>query len=119
MIKNLLYFIYPVEGSMLHFNLNRLSRYLGHFNGRRIILAVQDHDTLNEIELRHILNLHGLSNYELVFRPNDPEKWESPHFRTLLGMVESKNQDEISFYAHAKGTSLVFLRGEGYQFKSS
>jgi hypothetical protein len=111
MKRNLLFYAYPRHCGMLDLNLHRLHKYWGAFNGRKIILAAFDHTTMDETHFRWRLHGHGIVDFELIARVNDPRLGESAHFFELLSHVQSQDPNEVSFFAHAKGVSPdVFTR---------
>lgn len=110
MKRNLLYFVYPRQCSMLAYNLYLLCKY-NIFNGRKIICAVEDNEDkslVDELHLGWMFNdTHDIRPYELIMVPSSFR--ESACLSRMLEMVQSNDPEEVSFFAHAKDTSLEVL----------
>jgi hypothetical protein len=92
--KNLIYFIYwDPKSLMLDFNIRFLRKYIGLFNGQKIIKIAVDGVKPPKYLIKEL-------NAEIV--PNDPILNEAPHFKESLSRLTN---DGITFYAHAKGIS--------------
>ena len=97
--RNLIYHVWPVRGSMWKWNLDEIKRRIDLFNGRRIVGIVYDDRSENPDAVQEYLDGHGC---EFVVAPND-ERGEALTFPAMLERVASKDPDELTFYAHAKG----------------
>jgi hypothetical protein len=92
--KNLIYFIYwDPKSLMLDFNIRFLRKYIGLFNGQKIIKIAVDGVKPPKYLIKEL-------NAEIV--PNDPILNEAPHFKESLSRLTNEG---ITFYAHAKGIS--------------
>ena len=102
MKRNLLFHLYPKKGPIWSWHVEQLLKYQGAWNGRRIVVLALDHWTVGEEEARAAL---APLNAEILVRQNDAELGETRHFIDALGMLESKDPEEVTFYAHGKGVS--------------
>jgi hypothetical protein len=93
---------------MLAYNLYLLCKYHSIFNGRKIIFAVEDKEDKTLVDQLHLTwmfnDTHDIRPYELIMVPKGQD--EGACLSKMLEMVQSDNSDEISFFAHAKDTSL-------------
>lgn len=110
MKRNLIYYIYPIQGAMLNFNIRQLIKYFTIFNNKKIVYASIDENTLSAQELQELFALHGLPDYSLRLIKNNPELGEGVSFYEMLAEVKSLNKDEATFFAHAKGVSPDVLK---------
>ena len=97
--RNLIYHVWPVKGSTWRWNLDELVRRIDLFNGRRVIGIVCDERSEDAATVQSHLEGHGC---EFVVMRNDA-RGESATFAAMLERVASGTDDEVSFYAHAKG----------------
>jgi hypothetical protein len=97
--RNLIYHVWPVRGSTWRWNLDELVRRIDLFNGRRVIGIVCDERSEDAAAVQSHLEGHGC---EFVVMRNDA-RGESATFAAMLERVASGADDEVSFYAHAKG----------------
>ena len=97
--RNLIYHVWPVRGSTWRWNLDELVRRIDLFNGRRVIGIVCDERSEDAAAVQAHLEGHGC---EFVVMRNDA-RGESATFAAMLERVASVADDEVSFYAHAKG----------------
>lgn len=97
--RNLLYHVWPVRGSTWKWNLDELKRRIDLFNGRRVIGIVWDERSEPPETVQQYLEGHGC---EFVVAAND-QRGEAATFPLMLERVASTEDDEVSFYAHAKG----------------
>ena len=67
-LRNLIYHVWPVNGSMWQWNLEQLKQRIGIFNGRRIVGIVYDARSAPPEVVMDALAGHGC---EFVVRPND------------------------------------------------
>jgi len=102
MVRNLLFYCYPVRGTSWAWHVPRLLEHRRVFTGRKIITVSIDEKTENpNVVLRTISPLEA----EVRFVENDEKLGEAAHFVDLLGLVKSEKEDEATFYAHAKGVT--------------
>ena len=102
MRRNLLFHCYPIRGTLWPWHVERLLEYRHVWNGRRIVVLALDGRTAPETELRAALAPLGA---EILVRRNIPVLAETAHFIEALGRLESRDPDETTFYAHAKGVT--------------
>jgi len=120
MIRNLMYHIFPCPDAHWHWkwNIDTLSQYINRFNGRLIVgIAVEpkghkfNSDSADEV-IDRFLNTEHLMGRALLKHKKEPEfivrqnyghLRECTTFYDMLRIVESKREDEITFFAHAKG----------------
>ncbi len=98
-LRNLLYHVWPVSGSIWPWNVEQLKQRIDVFNGRRIVGVVVDGRSDPPEAVMSQLEGHGC---EFVVRRND-SRGEVVTFPQMLCMVSSLNPDEITLYGHAKG----------------
>ncbi len=97
--RNLLYHIWPVRGSTWRWNVDQLLRRIDLFNGRRVVSIFHDARSEPPEVVRDLLAPHG---FEFLVAPNDARA-EGAAFPALLEKVKSEVDDQVTFYAHAKG----------------
>jgi hypothetical protein len=97
--RNLIYHIYPVQGSMWIWNLDQLKRRLDLFNGDRILGIVYDDRSVAPERVQEYLEGHG---FEFIIEKNN-ERGEAITFPLMMQKIASNHPDEITFYGHAKG----------------
>lgn len=102
MKRNLLYYLYPRRDSIWRWHVQQLIRYQSAFNGRKIVIIALDQYTLNPNKVAPTLAPLGA---EIIVVHNDPALGETRHFLEKLAMLESKDPEEATFYAHAKGVT--------------
>jgi hypothetical protein len=100
--RNLLFHMYPKKGLVWPWHVEQLLRYQDAWNGRRIVILALDHWTISEQEARAAL---APLNAEILVCQNNAELGETGHFIEALGMLQSKDPEEATFYAHSKGVS--------------
>ncbi|MBK8814444.1 MAG: glycosyltransferase [Methylococcaceae bacterium] len=98
-VRNLIYHIWPVKGSIWRWNLDQLIKRMEIFNGRRIIGIVHDDRSVSPEEVKDALEGHGC---EFFVQPNN-ELGEVITFPKMMKEVASQNPNELTFYSHAKG----------------
>lgn len=106
--RNLIYHVAPFDNAMLDLNLRMLARYQDVFNHKRVIHVAQGDGLLSVADFCARARRHGLDLdlMDLRTSPNDPVLCETPAFRNiLLPAVSSLEEDEITFYGHAKGVT--------------
>jgi hypothetical protein len=97
--RNLLYHVWPVHGSIWQWNIEQLKRRIDLFNGRRLIAIMQDTKSEPADTVVNLLDGHGC---EFLVRQNDPHG-EAVTFPEMLEQVRSVDENEVTFYGHAKG----------------
>ncbi|MBA4175721.1 MAG: hypothetical protein C0505_04050 [Leptothrix sp. (in: Bacteria)] len=97
--RHLLYHLWPVRGSTWRWNVEQLLRRIDLFNGRRLIGVVTDERSEDEATVRTAFAGHGC---EFTVLPNDA-RGEAATFPHLLQGLAGTDEDDVSFYAHAKG----------------
>jgi hypothetical protein len=97
--RNLLYHVWPVNGTMWKWNMDELLKRIDLFNGRRVMSIVHDDRSVTPEEVQQAVAGHG---FEFVVARND-ERGEAINFAEMLRRVASQDANEISFYGHAKG----------------
>lgn len=98
--RNLCYYMYPIKNSLWTFHIEQLKRYLDVFNGKKIITIAVDNRSVSADEVRRTLNRDDIL-WRVV--TNDASLWETAAFPGMLQLVESRDPNEFTFYAHAKG----------------
>lgn len=102
MRRNLLYFLYPLKGSIWTWNVEQLRPFLPSFNGRKIVCLAESGGTES---LETVASSFGDPAVEFLRFQNDPERGEQVGFRPGLERLESRDPQEITFYGHGKGVS--------------
>jgi len=97
--RNLIYHIWPVKGSVWQWNLDQLLQRIDIFNGRRIIAIVHDKKSESPETIKNYLNGHGC---DFIVEKNE-SNGECVTFPRMLEEVCSRDCNEVTFYAHAKG----------------
>jgi SAM-dependent methyltransferase len=102
MKRNLLYYLYPKKWSIWPWHIEQLLKHQSAFNGRKIIVIAVDNHTVHQNKILPIL---APLSAELLWVHNDPGLGETRHFLEKLALLESKDPNEATFYAHAKGVT--------------
>lgn len=102
MTRNLLFHVYPKRRTLWRWHVEQLVRHRAVWNGRRHVVIVLDDHTESRKDIELAFEPLGA---ELHFRRNDPELGEVAYFIEMLGLLESQDQNEATFYAHAKGVT--------------
>jgi hypothetical protein len=97
--RNLLYHVWPVHGSMWRWNIEQLKKRLALFNGRRLISIAHDHRSEKPAVVEGALEGWGC---EFIVVRNHPSG-EAATFPAMLQRIASRDINEVTFYAHAKG----------------
>lgn len=97
--RNLIYHVWPKLGSNWRWNIEQLLARIDLFNGKRVISIVEDSQSEPPAAVMELLADHGC---EFLVQPNSPAG-EAISFPGLLQKVASVADDELTFYAHAKG----------------
>jgi hypothetical protein len=97
--RNLLYHVWPVNGTMWKWNLDQLLKRIDLFNGRRVMSIVHDAKSATPEEVQQVVAGHG---FEFVIAAND-QRGEAINFAEMMRMVASHDENELTFYGHAKG----------------
>ncbi len=100
MIRNLFYFVYPLNGMAWRWNVRRILDHWGAFNGRRLVMIALDEKTESDEAVRESFKGHEAS-FETV--KNDSDRWEAPYFTRALSTFRSMRADECTFHGHTKG----------------
>jgi hypothetical protein len=100
--RNLLFHMYAKRKTHWAWHVEKLLEHSKAWNGRRIVGVVVDDWTESEDTIRRALEPLGA---EIMVRRNDAELGETKHFVEMLGMLESLDPQEATFYAHTKGVS--------------
>lgn len=104
MLRNLLYNCCPLIGAedITRDNIEWLCKYASTFNNRKLVLI----KTGAECEDPEVIRpLFAAFSPEFMLHPNDRLVGETAGFIETLELLESKREDEITFYAHSKGVS--------------
>lgn len=102
MKRNLDFFLYPRRDSLWAWHIEQLLQYRDAFNARRLVMVAIDEGCESQDTVQAALAPLGP---EVILVKNNPELYEAGHFITGLGLLESKNEDEMTFYAHSKGAT--------------
>jgi len=101
-IRNLVYYVFPIRGSIWNWNVDKVLKYWDGFTGRKIICITTDEATEKAETVKDKFASHGA---EFLIDQNDPRLCETKTFIPALSLLESQRGDEITFYAHAKGVT--------------
>ena len=102
--RNLLYHVYPpASNDEWRMNIDRLVQSWDLFSGRKIIGIVEDGATVDTDLVKHAFPPDPA--IEWLVQPNDPARGETVTFVPGLRMLRNWSGEELTFYAHAKGTS--------------
>ncbi len=102
MVRNLFYFIYPLNPEMWRWNVRRIQAYWSVFNGKRLVMVALDERTESAEAVLSAFEGHD-ARFEVV--KNDPGLFEAPFFTSALATLRSSRADECVFHAHTKGQS--------------
>ena len=83
-------------------NVRHLCRYGDIFNHRKVVVIKVD-DSAEDVDVVQE-EFRPLGDVEFIVWPNDPVLHEKAGFIETLEMLRSDRPDEITFYAHTKGT---------------
>jgi spore maturation protein CgeB/predicted O-methyltransferase YrrM len=97
--RNLLYHVWPVRGETWRWNVAQIRSRIDLFNGQRIVAIVHDRRSEHPDDVRRMFDGCGC---EFMVVPNGPSG-EGLTFPAMLERVRSLDENEVSFYAHAKG----------------
>jgi hypothetical protein len=101
-IRNLIFYCYPIRETIWPWHVDRLLERRNTWNGRRIVvLALDDRTDKEDVVRAKFAPLEA----EILIRKNDSGLAETAHFIDTLALLESKSDDEATFYAHAKGVT--------------
>lgn len=102
MTRNLLFHLYPRRKSYWRWHAEQLARFRDVWNGKRIIVVVEDDHTDSSREVLEALDpVDGL----VLFKRNRADLGEVKYFIETLRLFESLDPNEATFYAHGKGVS--------------
>lgn len=102
MKRNLIYYIFPVKGSIWRWNIEQMKRFLPHFNGKKVLVVARGSGA---DEIDDVFEQMGHRDVTVIAVENDPRLRETKHFISILGSLESADPNEATFYAHAKGVT--------------
>lgn len=102
MKRNLLYHLYPRKWSIWPWHVQMLLHYKNVWNGRKILIVAEDQHTESNKKLLPAIAPLGAEIHRV---PNHPYLGETAHFIEKLGILESLDPDETTFYAHSKAVS--------------
>jgi SAM-dependent methyltransferase len=102
MKRNLLYYLYPKKWSIWPWHIATLLRYKDVWNGRKILIVAEDQHTETDKKLLPVIAPLGAEIHRV---PNHPHLGETRYFVEKLGILESLNPEEATFYAHSKAVT--------------
>lgn len=103
MKRNLIYYVYPLRGSVWQWNVSQIKRFIPQFSeGKKIVVVAQD-DKTEKAGL--VADMLACADAEIHAVPNDKSMWETRWFLESLERVASIDENECTFYAHAKGVT--------------
>lgn len=102
MRRNLLFYLYPMRGTIWTWHIDQLLRYRDAWNGKKVVILATSHETEKEESVRERLAPLGA---EILVRPNRTYLSEAAYFVEGLSRMESLDPNEATFYAHAKGVT--------------
>jgi hypothetical protein len=97
--RNLIYHIWPNNDEIWRWNVDQLVRRWDLFNGRKVIGIAVSRES-DEAAVRAAFP----GDAEFIVNANNPRLGEMVNFIHLLRSVETLSPNEVTFYAHAKGT---------------
>lgn len=112
--RNLLYHIYPIRGNGIwQWNVDNLKKRINLFNGKRIIAVAINRvtDSMDDVKA----SFAGERIDEFIQIPNNPRLREVASWEPLWSRVRSLDENEITFYGHAKGVTRPFNPGSTIQ----
>jgi hypothetical protein len=101
-VRNLLYYIYPRQGSIWRWNILKLLERIALFDGQRVVAIATDRTTDPYDHVQNALEGHGIKYIHLE---NDPSLREVKAFEELFSHVETDKPNEVTLFAHAKGVT--------------
>jgi hypothetical protein len=109
MKRNLVYHVFPRNPEAWKWNIRRLCGFGDAFNGKKIVIVATDEtsDTIDAV--RNEFRMKGAEFFQVA---NNPALRETAHIIAGLEKAASIDPDEITFYAHTKGTG---HSGEGLE----
>lgn len=110
MKRNLVYYVFPLRSSIWRWNVELMRSFLPHFNGRKLFIVAKNSQTEDADE---VIRAIDCPEGEPVVVENDPELWETRHFIPALEKLQSVDENESTFYAHAKGVTRDLQRESG------
>ena len=96
--RNVIYHVYP-DGNY-EWNIKQLLKHIKLFNGKKIACIVGGVNKENMMRAMEMLVEH---EFTLLTRENDTKMGDSIAFLDMLGMVESTDPTEGTFFGHTKG----------------
>ena len=101
--RNLLFHCYPIRGSIWPWHVEQLLKYKEVWNGRKIVTIVTDGSTEPADQVVKAFLPLGA---ELFVTKNQSYLAETYHFIEMLQiLLESRTDEDATFYAHAKGVT--------------
>lgn len=101
MIHNLFYNCCPLEwNEEWKLNVEKLNQYANIFNGRRLVIVREGKRIVPPHKVKDAFSFDA----EFIVLPNDPVLCEVSGFIDVFGQLKSTNPQEVTFYAHTKGT---------------
>jgi len=105
--RNLIYYIYPLANNgMWKWNVENLIRRIDQFNGKRFIGIAMD-DKCSPLDEVMAAFDGEIPKENFIVKENSHSLGEVNLFSSLLEKVESLDENEITFYGHAKGVACV------------
>jgi len=107
LIRNLIYYICPIKSNKEWIdNVGMLSKYSDCFNGKKIVAIASEDSSLEEYSKVKAMVMEEIGADTSIFAcENVRGLGEIVPFAKMLKIVKSEREDEITFYAHAKGVS--------------
>ena len=112
-IRNLLYHVHPTDrkNDLIHAaawraNIRQIAKRLHLFNGRIVVGVMTGPDLEPLSVVRDEFEIYGFDSNKIEFicLPNAPLASECTTFRTLLPLLKSSRNNEVTFFAHTKGS---------------
>lgn len=101
-VRNLMMYIYPIaQHEVWRWNIEQIRKRINVFNGKRVISVMTDHATHTVEEVQAAFCGERIDAW--VVGQNDPTRWEMQGLPRMMDYVHSCDQNEITFYCHAKG----------------
>lgn len=101
-VRNLLMYVYPIaEFEVWRWNIAQIRQRMHLFNGKRIVTVMTDHRTNTVEDVQAAFCDERIDQW--VVGQNDPTRWEMQGLPSMLSLVHSCDQNEMTFYCHAKG----------------
>ena len=107
MKRNLLYYVCPIKtNNQWEKNLDMISKYSDRFNNKIIVSIAVSEDNLEPPgKVKDAFRSRFSKKIQFIECKNEYSVAEILPFAKMIKEVKSEDEDEISFYAHAKGVS--------------